>query len=381
MAFATRLAMDVVFGAGATGRVGTVAARLAGRVRCAQVLADPALAALGHVAPLADALGTAGLAVVVTETCRGEPKEADVVAAATALRDSGARVVVGIGGGSALDVAKLAAVLADASCPPLAYAATRRPLPRRRRRVILIPTTAGTGAEATRTSVISDADGRKLWIWGDPLLPDAVILDPAPTVSLPAPMTAASGLDALVHAIEAATSRRATSLSDAHALHAIRLASTALLRALENPEDLAARGDMLVAAFLAGLAIDQAGTGIAHALGHALAGLAPVAHGRAVALALRAALDWNLAGAPAAFGPVAAALGRDAANAVPSAFAALVEASGLSTDLAGDGLGPADRPRLRSLARAPENAPMLQANPRAVDDAGLAEVIARMLPG
>lgn len=380
MTFASRLAVDVAFGAGASARSGAAAVRLAGRTARAVILADPALAAMGKVDEVAAALRDAGLSVAVAETCRSEPKERDVEAAATAIRASDARLVVGIGGGSALDVAKLAAVIADSRLPPLAYAGARRPLPRRRRRLLLVPTTAGTGSEATRTSIVSDGDGRKLWVWGDPLRPDAVVLDPLLTLSLPASVTAASGLDALVHAIEAATSRRATALSDAHALHAIRLASSALPRVLERPDDADARGDMLVAAFLAGLAIDEAGTGIAHAVGHALAGLAPVAHGRAVALVLRAALAWNVAGATDRYGPVAVALGCGTAGSVAAAFDRLVGAGGIATDLGLDGLGAPDRRRLADLSRAPENAPMLAANARAVDDDGLAEVIARLLP-
>jgi alcohol dehydrogenase len=167
----------------------------------------------------------------------GEPSVATVNAAAQLARESVQTVVVGIGGGSALDIAKqVAAVMAsDKSIEHYLLCANpwygRRP-------IIAIPTTSGTGAEVTRTCIVSNAEGRKMWTWGDELLPDVVILDPVATVSMPEWVTISTGLDAFVHALEAATSQRRNVISRGLALQAIRLVKTNLPLAVEEPQNL-----------------------------------------------------------------------------------------------------------------------------------------------
>src|SRR5690606_16509990 len=144
-----------------------------------------------------------------------------------------------------------------------------------------------------------------VWTWGEELLAQAVLLDPELTVGLPAHLTAATGIDALVHAVEAATNRRRHPLSQAPALQAIALVAEHLPTAVAEPANLEARGAVQLAAYLAGQAIDVAGTGIAHALGHALGALGHVHHGRAVGLALGVALADNASAAPEAHRAVA----------------------------------------------------------------------------
>ena len=123
------------------------------------------------------------------------------------VRATPVAIVIGVGGGSALDTAKQAAVVATAAMGVEHYALAANPLPGHRP-MIAIPTTAGTGAEVTRTCIVTDRDGRKVWTWGDELLPDLVVLDPVSTVTMPAHVTAATGLDAFVHALEAVSGRR-----------------------------------------------------------------------------------------------------------------------------------------------------------------------------
>ena len=154
---------------------------------------------------LAD-VGTAVERYVVPAT---EPDAASVDAAAELVRSAPGAIVIGIGGGSALDTAKQAAVVATAPMGVEHYALGANPLPGHRP-MIAIPTTAGTGAEVTRTCIVTDRDGRKVWTWGDELLPDLVVLDPASTVTMPTHVTAATGLDAFVHALEAVSGRRST---------------------------------------------------------------------------------------------------------------------------------------------------------------------------
>jgi alcohol dehydrogenase class IV len=251
--------------------------------------------------------------------------------------------------------------------------------------VIAIPTTAGTGSEATRTAVFTDHAGRKVWAWGETLRPTLALLDPTLTTGLPPALTAISGLDALVHAIEAATGQRATPASTGHALEAIRLAFAHLETAVRQPNDLAARAGMLRAACLAGRAIDAGGTGVAHGLGHALGTIAKVPHGLAVALALRAALAWNAAAAPARFREIARAMDVQAKDdaqigpALAGRYDTLLRSVDCPLDLARYGLGKADASRLTHAMLAPENRPMLENNARPVDADAAAKLTRRVL--
>ena len=144
--------------------------------------------------------------------------------------------------------------------------------------------------------MLSDDDGVKFWYWGSALKADRVVLDPELTVALPAHLTAATGVDALVHAIEACTNRNAFVANDLYGLEAIRLVARHLATAVSEPGNLEARGGMLRAASLAGIAIDNVGTALAHNIGHALGSLMPIHHGRAVAIAMAATLPWNVEG-------------------------------------------------------------------------------------
>jgi alcohol dehydrogenase class IV len=210
---------------------------------------------------------------------------------------------------------------------------------------------------------------------------DAVLLDPALTVGLPAALTAATGIDALVHAIEAATNRNRHPLASAPALQAITLVRAHLPRAIAAPDDLEARGGMLLAAWLAGQAIDRAGTGIAHALGHALGTLGKVHHGRAVGLALAVALAANAEVAPAAHVAVARAFGlRGDDEAVcaglAGAYLEFMASVGLVRRLEGVSY---DANALLAAVLAAENRPMREANCRRFDDGELRGLCAALL--
>ena len=294
-----------------------------------------------------------------------EPSAESVDEAAAVVRQAGAAVVIGAGGGSALDTAKLAsAVAADAKGVEW-YVLGANPLPAGRP-VVAVPTTAGTGAEVTRTCVLTDGTGRKVWAWGDELLPSRVVLDPDAVATMPADVAAASGLDAFVHAIEAATGQRANAVATAPALHAIRLIVDHLPAATGGDGE--ARQHMQAAALLAGLAIDGGGTGIAHSIGHALGTLGGIRHGIAVAVGLAAALRWNVSGAPETYAPVAATVGR-ALGELPDAYADLVDAAGLPVVVRRAGELAVSVPDLAAAMVAEENLPMYRNNCR-IPDAG-----------
>jgi len=271
------------------------------------LISDQGLAATGLVDALVDDL-TADAEVDTFLAPAGEPSVATADEAAAAVRAlPGRPLVIGLGGGTALDIAKLVAALAESQGGMENYLLARTPWAGRVP-AVMVPTTSGTGSEVTRTSILTDPEGRKLWAWGDELLPDAVLLDPALTRGLPATLTATTGLDAFVHALEATTGQGQHAFIEAAALQAIRLVGDSLPITVANPDDLVARQRMQEAACLAGQAIDNGGTGIAHNIGHALGSCYHLPHGIAVTLALEASLAWSVTDNETCFAPAAHAL-------------------------------------------------------------------------
>ncbi len=384
--FSTEPSPRIVFGVDRVDRLGEDVDRLAGRRARVLVVTDPGLIAAGAAGRIQRILEEAGHETVLFSDLAGEPQARQVDGAAALARTGKAQLVVGLGGGSALDTAKLAAAAAASDAPVERYELCAHPLPADGLVRICIPTTAGTGSEATRTSVFANAAGAKVWAWGVELRPHLSVLDPSLSLGLPAHLTAATGVDALVHAIEAVTIRRANPMNDALGLQAIRLVARHLRRAVETPNDVEARGAMLIASCLAGMAIDGSGTGIAHAIGHALGTVGHVHHGRAVGLCLRVALAWNAEAAPERHAAVAEAMGiaregrsdRDLAAALAPAYDAFLRAVGLPVALSADGLGEKDAKRLAEVTMSVENEPMRKANCRDVTAAD-AERFARAL--
>ncbi|MYZ48043.1 iron-containing alcohol dehydrogenase [Propylenella binzhouense] len=357
-------------GAGAAGRIGTLLEGERGACRVLLV-GDRALAELGLVAPVLSALEQAGHAVVLFIEIAGEPAETVVEAARRLGRAEGCDAVVCLGGGSALDAGKLAAALLGSERPVSAFRLAAEPLPERTVPLVCVPTTAGTGSEMTGISVVSDGRKVKFWYWGAPLQADCAVLDPDLTVGLPPAVTATTGMDALVHAIEAATNRHAGGEGDVAAYRAIRLASANLRNAVREPRNIAARTAMLEAAGLGGLAIQKAGTALAHNIGHALGSISAVPHGLAVAAAMAATIDWVVAGNRPAFASVAEAMGegRDP-DRVPAAFRGICEDIGIP-EMARRALAGLSAAELAAHMAAPENATMRKSTARPVTDADL----------
>jgi len=373
--------MPPIFGGpGSIDHAGALLRAVAGDGGSILVIADPGLAALGHTTRLTSGLASEGLKIAVFDEIQGEPGFHDAARASEKAKDCAAAAIVGFGGGSALDLAKAVAVGAACGGPLARFALGREPLPDGTLPILAIPTTSGTGSEMTRTAILSDQTGAKQWLWGRALKPRQVLLDPELTVGLPPPLTAATGLDALVHAMEAATNRNASAGNTAIALTAIRMIVDALPSAIQNPADLEARGAMQLAAAFAGTAIDNAGTAIAHAIGHALASMVKIHHGQAVAAAMAATLRWNVENDDGRFARVADAMGggRDA-GALPDLFAGFAGSIDHSFELsAAAALDPA---ALAVQIRQPENATMLQANWRTPGNDDLLRFASRVLSG
>lgn len=315
--------------------------------RHAFVVTDAGLVRAGLIdAPVA-ALRDAGLRVTVHDKVEADPPEHVVLAAVEAARIAGADCVIGLGGGSSLDTAKLVALLA-ASPQALAdiYGPQRATGPRLP--LIQVPTTAGTGSEATPTSVVSTPDHQKRGVISSLLFPDVAVLDANLTLALPPAPTAMTGIDAMVHAIEAYTTRHLKNpISDALAVRALQLLDGHLARVTTQGDDMDAREAMLLGSMLAGMAFANAPVAAIHALAHPLGSHFHVPHGLANALVMVPVLRFNL--------PVAA-----------PRYAELARA--LNPSLHGAGDGEAAEAFIATMARHVGQAPI----PRRLRDVGIA---------
>ena len=368
-------------GSGACDRLGATAGSLVPQGSSVLLVADPGLEGIGVTARVRDNLAGAGFAVTVFSDIKSDPTMVQADAAAAAARACGAPLLVALGGGSALDLGKAVAAVAGAEAPAESYALCAADLPPTTLKTICIPTTSGTGSETTRTAILSDASGAKLWFWGDALKADAVVLDPDLTVSLPPHLTAATGIDALVHAVEAATNRNAHPANDLFAHQAIRLVAQHLVTAVREPGNRAAREGLALAAALAGIAIDNCGTAIAHNIGHAMASLRPMHHGRAVGIAMLASLPWNVGNDESGrWGACAAAMGAEPTGAgFIAAYERLVRDSGLNIAIGDAFSGVTAETLARQMGR-PENIAMIRSNARDASEAdrlALAEAVLR----
>jgi alcohol dehydrogenase len=246
-----------------------------------------------------------GMQVTTYTDVIADPPEAVVEAAAAFARQEGTELVIGLGGGSSMDVAKLVAVLAGSE-QPLAemygigkVSGTRLPL-------VQIPTTAGTGSEVTNIAIVTTGETTKMGVVAPQLYADLAVLDANLTVGLPPVVTAATGIDAMVHAIEAYTSRhKKNPLSDMLARQALFLLSNKLVKACENGRDLDARQAMLLGACLAGQAFSNAPVAAVHALAYPIGGIFHVAHGLSNSLVLPHVLRFNLPAASSHYAELA----------------------------------------------------------------------------
>jgi alcohol dehydrogenase class IV len=320
-------AAKTTFGAGSIARLPDAVKSL-GASR-AFLVTDAGLVAGGIAGGIATRLGDAGLEVVVYSELRPNPAIEDIAAGASALRRFGQSVVVGLGGGTSLDGAK-GISLAAANDVPV------RDLDYRNQRVnpglpvIAVPTTAGTGSETNSFGVIEDHEaGRKFYIGNPSVQPRVVILDPELTAGLPPAPTAATGVDALTHALESLMARQANPFSHGVALEVIRSVHTWLPVAVESGEDLEARAQMLLAAHLAGLAFANTGLGLAHALAHTLSAMLGTVHGVALAVVLPAVLEFNLSARRTELDEAAQVMGVHAADDNGPASAAIQSVAAL----------------------------------------------------
>ncbi|ADB51146.1 iron-containing alcohol dehydrogenase [Conexibacter woesei] len=308
-AFDVVLPPRVVVGGGATARAGTLAARMG--IRRVLVVTDPGLREHVAVRAVADGLAAAGIAAAVFDGVQVDPTVGNVADGIEALASHGADGVVAVGGGSPIDAAKGIAALAvgepDRDLIALAGfdKVGGRALP-----LIAVPTTAGSGSEMTRAAVIADpARQIKVPVYDDALLPAIALVDHRNTLTMPRQLTAEVGIDALVHAVEAMTSRAAFPVTDRFSLEAARLIGPNLVRVCEQPDDDAARAAMARGATLAGAAISNATIALVHGMARPLGAHFHVAHGAATGILLAPVVRFGLGATPERYAAIARAAG------------------------------------------------------------------------
>ncbi len=282
---------DVLSGPGTSGQLGEMAAAMG--IERLFVVTDPGIIQFGLLQQAVESLETNNIALHIYSDIVADPPESVVMKAMHAAQDFGCDGVIGFGGGSSMDVAKLLAVLIKGE-QQLADIYGVDQITGGRLPLIQVPTTAGTGSEATMVSIITTGETTKAGVVSRTLLADKIILDAALTTGLPPAVTAATGIDAMVHAIEAFTSKRLKNpLSDMLAREALRLMAGNIETAVKQGDNLEARSAMLLGAMLAGQAFANAPVAAVHGLAYPLGGNYHIPHGLSNSLVLPHVLRFN----------------------------------------------------------------------------------------
>ena len=316
----------------------------------------------------------------IFDEVKPEPEIAIVEDCARAYRAGAHDGLIGVGGGSAIDIAKAVAAFVGHDGPLEALFGVDQ-VPRKGPPLIAIPTTAGTGSEVTNVAILSDKAAQlKKGIVSDYLLPDVALVSPQMTLSCPRSVTAASGVDALVHAIESYLSVNASPITDSLALGAIRLIVKALPKAYANPANLHAREDMATASLMAGMAFGNAGVGAVHALAYPLGGRFNIAHGVSNALLLPYVMAWNKMACVERFRDIADAMGvplaglseQQAASLAVEAMAELCAAVDIPTGMRSFGVPEEAIPAMAQEAAGIER--LMRNNPRKLSAADIEQI-------
>ena len=351
------------FGSGARKLVGPHLLEIG--IKRPLIVTDRALAALPVLAEFKTHLRE--LNVAVFDGVFGNPTCAQVMAGAAAFKAHGADCIIGFGGGAALDVAKVVGVMATHPGDVLEYVWDHpqvRPIQNELPYFVALPTTAGTGSEVGRSSVVSENDTHfKRTVFSAKILAKTVFADPELTLGLPAAVTAATGMDALTHNIESYLSPAYHPLCDGIALEGLRIGARSLALAVHEPRNLDARSDMMMSSMMGAIAF-QKDLGSVHACAHALGAVCDLHHGLANALMIDTVLDWNREAVPEKFAELCHAADVDP-DADGAAFIrwlrALKDRIGITGGLAARGVTQAHLPQLVPLAAKDFTA---QTNPR-----------------
>lgn len=395
----TRAPARLFFGPGQRRAIGRAAADLGERVL---ICTDKRLAALPVMEEILNDLKAHNLQTIVFDATEPELPLSGILECVAAYRDFDPQVIIGIGGGSCLDLAKLVSLSLTYPGPLSQYYGEFK-VPGPVRPLIAVPTTSGTGSEATPVAVLADPERTmKVGISSPALIPHTAICDPELTTTCPRGLTAISGADALAHAIEAfaAVSRSAdphlamervfvgkNTLSDNYALSAIKLLFANLERAVEQGDDIEARSAVMLGATYAGLAFGSGGTAAAHAIQYPVGAQTHTAHGLGVGILLPYTMDFNLQDAAADYAEIARAIGvadsresnEVAARAAIASIRALFSRIGIPSTLRDIAI---TEDHLDSLSALSMNAArLIENNPTPLNPAAIKQILTRALQG
>lgn len=359
------------FGTGAREMLPHEARRLG--LRKAMVVTDADLIAHGVTEKVLEVLRRGGIEYDVFSDVKQNPTVSNVRTGVEAFAASGADFLVAVGGGSPIDTAKAIGIVSNnPEFADIVSLEGTAPTKRKSVPIIALPTTAGTAAEVTINYVITDELSQKKMVCVDPNdIPCVSIVDAELMYTLPRGLTAATGMDALTHAIEGLTTKGAWEMSDMFELRAIEMVARHLETAVNEPTDKAAREGMAVAQYIAGMAFSNVGLGLVHGMAHPLGAIFDIAHGVANALLLPLVMEYNAPSALDKYGDAARAMGvrtegmsrEEAAQAGVEAVRGLARRIGIPEHLRELGVGEGDLPRLADQAMADVCTP---GNPREV---------------
>lgn len=346
------------FGPGSRSVLPEVMQRLG--LKKALVCSDKGLIKVGTTKMVTDVLDAAGVAYEIYSEIKPNPTVSNVQQGVEAFKASGADCLVAIGGGSSMDTAKgIGIVVANPEFADVVSLEGCAPTKNKSVPIIALPTTAGTGAEVTINYVIIDEEKQKKMVCVDPNdIPVCAIIDPELMYSLPKKLTAATGMDALTHAIEGYITKGAWTLSDMFEIEAIRLIKQHLATAVAEPQNVEAREGMALAQYVAAQAFSNVGLGLVHGMAHPLGALFDVPHGVANALLLPTIMEFNMPCAIDKYGKIAEAMGvntagmtrEEAAQAAVDAVKALSIEVGIPQHLTELGIKESDIPALAQQA-------------------------------
>jgi 1,3-propanediol dehydrogenase len=345
-------APEIVFGPGALAELGHCVARVGARRPF--LVTDPGLIEAGWVDEAVDHLRIAGVTPRVWHDVTPNPKDHEIEAAFAQYVDSGSDVIIGLGGGSCIDAAKGVAILSGNGGRILDYEGVDRvvhPIPP----TVMVPSTSGTGADVSQFAVVTDTAQRvKITIISRTLVPEISVIDPRLLTTMPEWLNAATGLDALTHAVESFVSKAHNPLTDNHALHAVELIAGNLLHTQSRPRQVSPRLAMAQGSLEAGMAFTNAILGATHAMSHQVGGLLDAPHGVVNGVLLPHVIRFNAASCPQRFVPLAAAAGLrtdgvpadEVAWALAERVRELADALGVPKGLVSLGVTEVDIPRL-----------------------------------
>jgi len=368
MNFTFRTVPNVIFETGASARLGAI---VKARMKRPVVVTDKGIVAAGLIDAALKSLRAEGLDYHLFDGIEADPPARIVRQSVDIARAHKADGVIGFGGGSSMDTAKIIAVLLN-STQKLEEIYGTGNIKGGRAPLALLPTTAGTGSEVTDIAVVTTDDEQKMGILGDQMFADIAILDPALTYGLPRAVTAATGVDAMVHAIEAYTNRhKKNPVSDALAREALRLLASNIVQACEDPSNAAVRGNMLLGAMLAGQAFTNSPVGAVHGMAYPLGALFHIPHGASNALMLEPVLRFSAPAAAALYAELGDVIGANAtggyaerSDAFISRLMEIVAATGVERRLSKLGISHNDLPRMAEDAMKAER--VIRNNPREV---------------